>query len=166
MIFLESIQQRFAERVLKSLIINAFEETYLLDLKEDHVGYNNVDILGFFNHLCRHYDKITDADLLANKKAMNKSWDPDTLIQPVCKQIEDRVKFAKLAGTTMQDKEKVAIGYNLVHKTGEMSAACRDWRKKSEDLKSWGTFKTHFTMEYQDYKDENKEVGSSMCNTH
>ena len=159
-------EQRFVERALKSLIINAFEETYLLDLKEDHVGYNNVDIPGFFNHLYRHYGKITDADLLANKEAMNKSWDPDTPIQLVCKQIEDGVKFAKLAGVTTQDKEKVAIGYNLVHKTGEMSAACRDWRKKREDTKSWSTFKTHFTMEYQDYKDENKEVGSSICKAH
>ena len=47
-----------------------------------------------------------------------------------------------------------------------MSAACRVRRKKSEDLKSWGTFKTHFAMEYQDCKDENKEVGSSMCKAH
>lgn len=80
-------EQRFVERALKSLIINAFEETYLLDLKEDHIGYNNVDIPGLFNHLCRHYGKITDADLLANKETMNKPWDPDTPIQLVCKQI-------------------------------------------------------------------------------
>ena len=56
-------EQRFAERASKSLIINAFEETYLLDLKEDHAGYNNVDIPGLFNHLCRHYGKITDESL-------------------------------------------------------------------------------------------------------
>lgn len=85
---------------MKSLIINAFEETYLLDLKEDHAGHNNVDIHGFFNYLCRHYGKITDADLLANKEAMNKSWDPNIPIQLMCKQIEDGVKFAKLAGVT------------------------------------------------------------------
>ena len=31
-------EQRFVERSLKSKVINAFDETYLIDIKEDHIG--------------------------------------------------------------------------------------------------------------------------------
>lgn len=93
---------------------------------------------------------------------MGKPWDLDTPVQVLFKQVEDGVKYARLAGVVIQDKEKIATGYNLIHKTGELSAACRDWRKKSESAKTWSTFKSHFTAEYQDYKDETKEVGTTM----
>lgn len=65
-------EQRFVERALKSQIINTFKETYLLDIKEDHIRYNNVSISNIFQHLHRNYGKITNADLLANKEVMSK----------------------------------------------------------------------------------------------
>ena len=89
-----------------------------------------------FKHLCNNYGKITDSDLLVNKEAMNKTWDPDTPVQIVYKQDEEGVKFAKLADAIIQEKEKIAIGYNLIHQTGELGAACRDWRKKTESHKT------------------------------
>ena len=65
-------EQRFVERSLRSKVINAFDETYLIDIKEEHIGCNNVSIPTLFNHLFKNYGKITDADLLANKEAMGK----------------------------------------------------------------------------------------------
>ena len=97
---------------------------------------------------------------------MNKPQDSGILAQIMCKQDEEGTKFAKLAGVTVQDKEKIAIRYNPIHKTGEMRAACRGQQKKSEDLKTWSTFKTHFTARYQDHKDENKQVRSTMFKAH
>ena len=77
------------------------------------------------------------------------------------KQIEDGTKYAALANVTIPDKEKIAIAYNLIHKTGELSTACKDWRCKPEDEKMWEAFKTHFTEEYLDYKEENSTITSS-----
>ena len=140
-------EQRFLERAIRSKVANAFEETCLIDLKQDHIGYNNVSIPNMFKHLNKHYGKITDADLLANKTNMSKPWDPDTPIQIIYKQIDEGTKFASLVSVHIPDKEKTAIGYQLVHNTGELTAACRDWRKTSDNLKSWTTFKEHFTAE-------------------
>lgn len=100
--------------------------------------------------------------MLANKEAMKKPGDSDTPVQVAYKQVEDGLKYAKLAGAVTQDKEKITIGYNLFYKTGELSAVCSDWRKKSESSKTWHSFKTHFTAEHQDYKDETKQVGTTM----
>ena len=84
----------------------------------------------------------------------------------VYKQVEEGTKFAKLADVIIQDKEKIAIGYNLIHQTRKLGAACRDWCKKAETHKTWHSFKEHFTTEYQDYKDENKFTGTSMHKAH
>ena len=95
--------------------MNAFDETYLLDIKEDYIEHNNVTIPYMFKNLCKNYRRITDSDLLANKEAMNKAWDPDAPVQIVYKQVEEGTKFAKLADVIIQDKEKIAIDYNLIH---------------------------------------------------
>ena len=114
-------EQRFAERVIRSQVANAFEETHLIDFKRDHIGHNNVSIPDIFKHLNKYYGKITDADLLANKTNMSKQWDPDTPVQIICKQIDEGVKFSSLVGVSIPDKDKIAIGYQLVRKTGELT---------------------------------------------
>ena len=119
-------EERFLERSLKSKLINAFDETYLIDIKEDHIGYKNFSMPNIFKHMCKCYGKVTDADLLASKETMSKQWDPDTPIQTIYKQIEDGVKFAKLAEVTTQHKDKISIAYQLIHQTGKLIAACRD----------------------------------------
>ena len=75
-----------------------------MDIKEEYIGYNNKSIPDTFFHLCKSYGKVTDSDLLSNKEAMSKQWDPDTPTQTICKQVEDGVKFTKLVGMITQDK--------------------------------------------------------------
>ena len=140
-------EQRFLERAIRSKVANAFEETCLIDLKQDHIGCNNVSVPFMFKHLNKHYGKIMDAHLLANKTNMSKQWDQDTPTQIICKQIDEGVKFASLVGVHIPDKEKTAIGYQLVPETGELTVACRNWLKTPYTLKSWTTFKEHFTAE-------------------
>ena len=44
-------EQRFAERSLKSKIINVFDQIYLLDIKEDRIGCSNVSMPDVLKHL-------------------------------------------------------------------------------------------------------------------
>ena len=60
-------ERRFLDRRLKRKIINAFDETHLLEIKEDHIGYNNVSIPDMFKYVFKCYGKVTDADLIAKK---------------------------------------------------------------------------------------------------
>ena len=61
----------------------------------------------------------------------------------------------------MSEKEKIAIGYKLMHQTGELTTACRDWRKIASGEKIWTNFKAHFADECQDCKDDSKTTNSS-----
>ena len=65
-------------------------------------------------HLYKFYGKVTDANLLSNKETMSKHWDPATPIQTIYKQVEHEVTFTKLLELTTQDKDKIAIAYQLV----------------------------------------------------
>ena len=71
-------EQRFVERIPKSKFINAFDETNLIDIKEEHIGYNNRSIPDTFAHLYKSYGKVTDTDIISNKGTMHKYQDPDT----------------------------------------------------------------------------------------
>ena len=48
---------------------------------------------------------------------MIKDWDPDSPIQTLHKHVEYGEKYAKLVGITMQDKEKISMGYKLIRQT-------------------------------------------------
>ena len=52
---------------------------------------------------------------------MSKARDPDSPVQIICKQIDEGFKFKKLAGVTIQEKEKIAIAYQLINQTGELT---------------------------------------------
>ena len=107
-------EQRFVERGIKNKLINAFDEIHLIDTKEEQIGYNNKSISNIFDYLWKSYEKVNDADLLSSKKPWANSGTPIHRY----KQVEDEVKFAKLAGLTTQDKEKIAISHKLIHQTG------------------------------------------------
>ena len=65
-------EQPFVERSSKRKIINAFDKIHIIEIKEDHVVYNNVKITNTFEYLCKCYGKVTDADLISNKETISK----------------------------------------------------------------------------------------------
>ena len=79
-----------------------------------------------FACLHENYGKIANADLLENKETMTQDWDSETLIQNAFKHIEDGTKCVALGEIVTSEKEKIAIGYKLIHQTGELTTACRD----------------------------------------
>ena len=89
--------------------MGTFNKTHLLHLKGEHAGHNIATTSDTLDHLHEYYGKITDNDLVANKDNMTKEWDLDTPIQTLHKKTEEGDKFSKIAGETMQDKEKISI---------------------------------------------------------
>ena len=90
------------------------------------MGHNNKTIAHIFTYLHDAHGKIIDNDLLDNKEKMDQDWDSETPIQHFYKQIEHGARFAALGDIVMPEKEKIAIGYKLIHQTGELTTAHRD----------------------------------------
>ena len=49
-------------------MFDTLEETYTLDLNEDHIGYDNPIIIEIFEHLWQYDINITDKKLLSSKE--------------------------------------------------------------------------------------------------
>ena len=101
-------------------------------------------------------------DLLQNEQNMKKRWEPDQPIENLYEQIEEGAKFARMGGASISDKQKVAIAYQMIHQTEELNVSCRDWRKRPTEDKTWTHFKTFFTQEYKDYKQDVSETMASI----
>ena len=83
-------------------------------------------------------------------------------MQTLYKQIEVVNKFDNLVGITMKHKEKFAIGYKLIYQAGYLQSARTDWKHIMDyDQTKWTKYKKHFASEYQDYKDDVKQVGTT-----
>jgi len=135
---------------LKNQILATFDEVYLKGLRNRHVGYQNVSIRDMIQHLYTNYGIITPAELDDNDARMRETFDPSKPIEELYEQIEDATDFADAAGAPYNAAQVLSRAYVLIHKTGVYNEACRDWRKKPEQEKTWEHFKEDFTKAHRD----------------
>ena len=96
-------EQQTLESALCNQITNIFERLFLQAMHCPHVGFKNVKMPQFFNHLLDNYGKITDNDLLSNKEEIKQQWDSETPIEILCEQIDDGVLCAAEAELFIPD---------------------------------------------------------------
>lgn len=135
---------------LKNQLLTTFDEVYLKGLRNRHVGYQNVTARDMIQHLYTNYGVITPADLDDNDARMREPFDASKPIEELFEQIEEATDYADAAGAPYNNSQVLSRAYVLVHKTGEYNDACRDWRKKPTNEKTWETFKQDFTVAHRD----------------
>lgn len=135
---------------LKNQILSTFDEVYLKGLRNRHVGYQNVSAREMIQHLYLNYGVITPAELDENDARMREPFDSTKPIEELFEQIEDATDYADAAGAPYNNAQVISRAYVLVLKTGEYNDACRDWRKRPEQEKTWDQFKIDFTEAHRD----------------
>lgn len=146
---------------LRNQVTNVFEQPFLQAKNYLCIGFQNCMMPELFQYLHDNHGKNTNSKILNNKEDMKQEWDPNTLNKTLHKQIEDSAEYAAQAGLDIPDKEKIAIACNLIYKIGELNAVHKDWRRKPESNKTQESFKTHFTEEHLDCKEDNNTITSS-----
>eukprot|EP00957_Ditylum_brightwellii_P182669 13913686-Ditylum_brightwellii.AAC.1 len=74
--------------------MEAFEDTYILSLKNTHKGYVHLITLQVLNHLFNTYGCIMPVKLEEIDKSMKKGFDPTFPIEHLVEQIETTVTIA------------------------------------------------------------------------
>jgi len=138
------------DQTLKNQLLSTFDEVYLKGLRNRHVGYQNVTARDMIQHLYTNYGIITPADLDDNDARMRESFDASKPIEELFEQIEDATDYADAAGAPYNNGQVISRAYVLIYKTGEYNEACKDWRKKPENEKTWENFKEDFTVAHRD----------------
>jgi len=138
------------DQTLKNQLLSTFDEVHLKGLRNRHVGYQNVTAHDMIQHLYTNYGVITQADLDDNDARMRESFDASKPIEELFEQIEDATDYADAAGAPYNNSQVISRAYVLIYKTGEYNEACKDWRKKPDNEKTWEHFKEDFTVAHRD----------------
>ena len=142
-------EQECIKKALKNQLTQAFDETYIEELKNTYTGYNNVLIQNMLDFLYKTYGQITSIDLETNENKMSKPYNEDLPFSVFIKQIDDGVEFAEAGGVDFTAKQIVSKAYNILLKSGVYLLGCREWEHKPDEDKTWVNFKKHFTKEYR-----------------
>jgi hypothetical protein len=84
---------------------------------------------------------------------MKQPYNPNKPIETLFHQIEESINVANAADVPYTPSQIVAISYNLIFATGMFPEACREWRCRVTNTRTWHNFKADFAAAHQDYRD-------------
>jgi hypothetical protein len=136
-------------QALKKQIIGVFEPMYHDILNDNMVGYTKISARDMLYHLFETYGNITAVDLAIRFEQMHRAWDPQQLVETLCKQMQDCAGYSEAGGVPIGPSQQINVGYARIFATGHFMSACRRWNKKPAADKTWTHFKSHFAVAHR-----------------
>jgi len=130
-----------------------------------HCGYLGITTRDIIAHLLDRYGKITPADIADNQKRFEDPIDNTQPIDVYFQRIDECIQYADDGHVAYTTEQTLQTAYHTVSTTGQYNDACKEWRKKPAIDKTWAQFKTFFTAEYHDQKEQSK-VNNNQANFH
>ena len=79
--------------------------------------------------------------------------------------VDDCLQYAADAETPFTQKQILQTVYYAISATSIYTKACKTWRKRNENTKSWALFKTFFASKYHDLN-EQQQVNAKYSGYH
>jgi hypothetical protein len=153
---------------LKNQVIDTINDTYLNELRNKYTGYLGVSTRDLFDHLLDRYGKITPAgiaDIADCKRRINEPPDSTQPIDIYFQTIDKCIQYATDGQVALTPDQILQTAYHAISTSGYYNNACKEWRKKQANEKTWPLFKRFFAAEYHDLKEQQK-VNVSQNNFH
>jgi hypothetical protein len=136
------------EQGLKDKIIKAVEESYLIELEEELIGYMNVTALDMIKHLQERSGGLDHKDVSAIAAERDAEWDvtetPAVYFNKVEKAIKQLERFHIKTDLVLCMNRALEAFDN----SGLFDAAVREWNNKDKAEKTWSNIKTFINIEY------------------
>jgi hypothetical protein len=132
------------DKALLKQLIAAVPAIYLDGVDDAEFGFGNLTCLALLQHLKARWGKISITELQANATRMTTAWNPPTPIDSLFKQLKDGVRFAAAGHEPIGDLQVARMGYTILLQTGLFTEACREWRQKDVELRTFAAFQSHF----------------------
>ena len=139
---------------LKALIIEAVDTVYLEEKRDRYTGFLTVTARDLMTHLLQRYGKITASDLTNNKRKMDEPLDNSAPIDVYFKRIDECAQFATDGEMAYTPEQILQTAYYAISASNLYTDACKEWRRKPHDEKTWLNFKTFFANEYHELKEQ------------
>ena len=138
------------DKALKQQLIKAIPDIYIAALHHETTGYATVTTLQMMTHLWETYGEISEADITNNLKNFSEPWHPSTSIEVLFQRIDDCRKFATAGESPIDENTTVRLTYDIFFNTGLFEFACREWRAKDKETKTYNAIKKHFRTANRD----------------
>ena len=138
---------------LKTQLLDAVEDPYVRKLRNRYTGYMGVTTRNLLDHLMDRYGNITATDLKANEACINEALDNSCPVDVFFQRINDAVQYANDNKNPFLAKQILQTAFHSVNATGMYLEACKEWRQKSNQDKTWTNFKRHCADQYHDIRE-------------
>ena len=138
------------KQALHKQIIAAIQDSYIAALKNHQTNTITTPLYQVIEYLFRNYGRVTPAQLVHEEQQVT-NWTYDTTMSIVIlfNKIDDLMDLANATGSPYSAQQIINFGYILLNKTSKFSQGIREWNRLQPAQKTWDTFQTHFTNEYQ-----------------
>ena len=99
------------------------------------------------------YGNITPRDLQENEQKMITLFDTSLPIKTLYDQIEDAVELADAGLTPYSATQLVAIAYSLLFQPGQLTEACRYWKRTMPNHKTWANLRINFGLVFKELRE-------------
>ena len=99
--------------------MTAFDDTYLLPLKNAFTGYSGETTLQLLSQLYAHYLIILATDLSENDKKLREAYNPDNPLKILYTRLNKCVDYVTAVGESITEGQVVHIAYGLFAETGQ-----------------------------------------------
>ncbi len=147
---------------LKDLIRNAVDEDYLIELKQERVGYLRVTAKDMIAHLRSRWGSADFVDKCALINELNMPWSAAEVPTIYFNRIEKAIKQLSRVGVPWPREACINNALKAFKDAGEYDPAVREWEAKPEAEKTWDNVKKMITSEYSKYQRQHATTAKSL----
>jgi hypothetical protein len=150
------------EQALKDIIIEAVNEDFLLEIKDEILGFLNETPSTMITHLRNRGGALDFADTKTLLNERDQEWDASEVPTIYFNRVEKAMQQLTRAGITSDLKERTDMALYYLKNTGEYDAAVREWEAKPAAIRTWANIKIFMSAEYAKESKQNKQTAKQM----
>jgi hypothetical protein len=151
----KTLHQGFVQAT-KDIILEAVDQVYLLEIKDETLGFLNQTPNDMLTHLWNRGGALDFADTRTLLAERDSKWDASEVPQMYFNQVEKAIQGLTQAGITSDLNKHRDMALYFLKASGKFDAAIREWEQGAAGLKTWQNIKTFISAEYANEIKQNK----------
>jgi hypothetical protein len=145
-----------AKQAFKDIILEAVEHDYLLEIKDETLGFLNQMPRQIIDHLKNRGGAVDFADMKTLLAKRDAEWEVSENPQEYFNKVEQAIKALTHAGINLVLNEQRDMALYYFKASREFNAAVHEWENKAAADKTWANIKTFISAEYARENKQNK----------
>ena len=164
--FIESEKDRktvkICEELLKGQLIEAVDENFILELKDDMMDYDGVTLVDMLKHL---RDEYAPQDVNFLEKVLSEFEEPPDLTKPIDAYFAKQERCQRLLADSedpIEDRTMVVKATQHLGKDPSLAKKTVQFRELSKDQRTWTKCKAYYRKVMRAVKQEQKCLGADQ----